>query len=104
MFSHFFHYVHNSQLVIILNYAFVECTNHILDNSELVEKFTASIQHLMWEHILLSVYPEVWEPFLCRVEDFCKVAQCTFFVENFVSLAKLVSVVTSLEIGFKDFT
>jgi hypothetical protein len=42
-----------------------------LNNSELVEKFSASIKYLMRKDIFLTVDPQIWESLLCRVQYLC---------------------------------
>ena len=61
---HLLHYVGDCDRICILNNSFVQLADHILDHTELVEQFAASVQHLMREHILLTVHPQVGETFL----------------------------------------
>jgi hypothetical protein len=103
MFCHFFHNIYDGELIIVFYDPFVQGSDHILDDSKLVEKFTTSIQHLVRENVLFSVHPKVGESFLSRVENFSQVAKCSFLVENFVSFTELVSVVSSLEISLEYF-
>lgn len=58
----------------------------------------------MGEYVLLSVNPQVWEAFLCRIENFCEVAEGPLFVQHLVCLGKLVSVGSLATRGLKHLT
>lgn len=68
---HFLHNKYDCQLIRIFDYTFVKLSNHVLNNSELVEKFSASIKYLMRKDIFLTVDPQIWESLLCRVQYLC---------------------------------
>ena len=70
----------NGDIDRVLNYAFIQVSNYVLNDTELLEKFASRIQHFVREHILLTIHPQVGEAFLCRVKNLGQVAQRAFFV------------------------
>ena len=58
----------------------------------------------MGEDVLLSIDPQIREPFLSRVEDLSQVAEAALLVEYFVCLGKLFTVGTCGAVSFKNFT
>lgn len=103
MLGHFLHDVHDGQLVSVFNNAFIQRTNHILNDPKLVEQLPASVEHLMTEDVFFTIDPQVGETFLGRIKNFCEVAKGTLFVQYFVGFAELVAVVPRLAICFENF-
>ena len=75
MFRHFFHDVHDSDVDRVFNDALVETANDVLDHAELLEQFTACVQHLVGENIFLPVNPQVGESLLRGVQYFSQVTK-----------------------------
>ena len=48
----------------VLDDALIQVTDHVLDDTELLEKFTSGIQDFVGEDILFAIDPEVWETLL----------------------------------------
>jgi len=67
--GHLLHHVKNSDVHGIFDDALIEATNYVLDHSELLEQFSASIKNFMTEDILLAVDPQVRESFLGGVQN-----------------------------------
>lgn len=65
LFSHLIHYVLSCDSDRIVNYAFVQISNCILHNLELVEQHSSSLQHFVAEVILLAIDPKIGEALLC---------------------------------------
>lgn len=57
----------------------------------------------MRENIFLAINPEVREAFLSGVKNLSKITEASFLIQNFVSFAKLLSVVSGRTISFKNF-
>lgn len=57
----------------------------------------------MRENIFFAINPEVREAFLSGVKNLSKITEASFLIENFVSFAKLLSVVSWCTICFKNF-
>ena len=57
----------------------------------------------MGEDVLLAIYPEIRETFLSGVKNLSEVAKTSFFVENFVSFAKLLAIGPRSAVGFEYF-
>ncbi len=69
-----FNHVLHRDVRSVLNYALVQVTNNVLNDTELLEKLAPGVQHLVREHILFSVDPQVGKAFLSGVEDLGQVA------------------------------
>lgn len=93
MLSHVINDFLNGYVDIIFNYSLIDVSNDTLNDAELLEQLTTGIEHFLGENVLLSIYPQIGEAFLSRIQDFSEIAQCTLFVENLVRFRKLLSVV-----------
>jgi len=92
----------NRYVDIVFYDALVNIPNDALDDAELLKQLATSVQNLLREHVLFTVDPEVRESLLSGVEDFSEVAQCTLFVEYFVSFGELFTVVPRGATGLVD--
>lgn len=94
MFRHVINNLLYSHIHIVFYDSLIYVSNHTLNYSELLEKFSAGIQDFLRENVLLSINPEVGEPLLCGIKDLREVAEGAFLVEYFVSFRKLFSIVS----------
>ena len=101
---HIFDHVLHRDIGCVLNDALVQVSNDVLNNAELLEELAARVQHLVREHILLSVDPQVGKAFLGGVEDLCQVAQTSLLVEDFVRLGELLAIGSCGAVCLKYFT
>jgi hypothetical protein len=79
----FGHTIYNflySYIHVILNYALINVSNDRLDNAELLEELSASVQYFLGKDILLSIDPEVREALLSRVKNLGKIAKSTLLI------------------------
>ena len=58
----------------------------------------------MRKHVLLAIDPEIGKALLSGVKNLSQVAQTALFVEHFVGLAELLSVVAGSAVSLEDFT
>ena len=73
----------------------VKLLDTIFDSNEKLIQMLATFDHFFRKNVFLSIDPEVWEAFLCAVQDFSKVADVFVFallVKNFVGIAELLTV------------
>ena len=103
MLSHVLNYLLNCDIHCVFYNSLIEVPDYVLYYAELLEELAACIEHFMGEDIFLSIDPQVRESFLCRVEDLCKVAQTSLFIQYLVRLRELFTVVTCCTICFKNF-
>jgi hypothetical protein len=64
MFGHIFHDFLDCDIGSVFNYALVNVSNYALNHPELLEQLPPSVKHLLREHILLSIHPQIREAFL----------------------------------------
>ena len=100
MLGHIINNLLNGYVDIIFNYSLIYVSNDALYYAELLEQLAARIEHLLREHVLLPVHPQIGEALLSGVQDFSEVAQCALFVEDFIGFRKLLSVVSRGAGGF----
>lgn len=48
----------------VFDYAFIQVTDNVLDDAELLEQFAPRVEHFVGENILLAIDPKVRETFL----------------------------------------
>ena len=84
--------------------ALVQIANDVLNDAELLEQFSAGIENFMREDVLLSINPQIGEAFLCGVKNLREIAKTSFFVKDFICLAKLLSVGASCAVRLENFT
>ena len=70
--AHFVEHILNRD-IDLLHYSFIDVSYYLLNNFELLEKFSASFQDILGENVLLSVDPEVRESFLGGIKNLGKV-------------------------------
>ena len=85
MLTHILNNILDSDVNSVLNNTFVQIPDDVLDHSELLKELAARVKDFMGEDILLTIYPQIRESFLGRVEDLSQIAQTSFFVEHLVS-------------------
>lgn len=71
------HIIHNSldsDVDCVFNDSLVEISNYVLNHAEELKQFPTSIKYFVRKHILLSVYPQVRESFLSRIQNLSQVA------------------------------
>ena len=73
IFTHILKDILNSN-IDFLHYSFVDISYNLLDHFELLEKFSSGLKYILWEYILFTINPKVWETFLCWIKDFGQVA------------------------------
>lgn len=61
--------------VHLLHDPLIDVSYYLLNNFELLEQFTTSLQHVLGEDILLTINPKVREALLRRVQYLCQVAE-----------------------------
>ena len=74
MLAHVLYNVLYSDINGVFDDSLVKIANYVLNDAELLEEFAPGIEHLVREHVLLAVDPEVREAFLRRVENLSQVA------------------------------
>lgn len=79
----------------------VDVSAGLLDVCERVEKALGAIKDFLSEVILAAIYPEERISFLSGVQYFRQIAKRSFFVEYFVGIREVVSVVPRVCFGFK---
>jgi hypothetical protein len=86
MFCHVIYNLLHRHVHIVLNDSLINVSNHTLNYSELLEKFSAGIEYLLREYVLFTIDPEVGEALLGRIKYFSEIAQGALFVEDLVGL------------------
>lgn len=71
---------------------FVDISDDLLNQLELLKQFATCIEHIFRKYIFLSVHPKIRKTFLCRIKDFCKVAKTSLLVKDFIRFRKLLSI------------
>jgi hypothetical protein len=61
--------------VDLFHYSFVDISNDLLDNFELLEQLAPGLQDILREHILLAIHPKVRESFLRGVKNLREIAK-----------------------------
>lgn len=103
MFGHVVNNLLYRNVDIILYDSLINVPNHALDDTELLEQFATGIQNFLGENVFFSVYPKVGKSFLRWVKDLGQIAECSFLVQNFVSLRELLSIVARGTAGLVYF-
>ena len=103
MLSHVLNYLLHRDVHSVLYNSLIQVPDNVLNDTELLEELAAGVKNFMGEDILFAIDPQVRESFLRGVEDLGQVAQTAFFVQHFVGLRELFTVVTCCAIRFKNF-